>query len=96
VTDEELHAEQRRAVLRTKAMAAVKSRKWTDKPGGDWHLNEVGAPIHNGVSNHAAIYPNEDGSGYEVIIYTYAGAEVTRRTWKGLDVAFRKGQALTA
>ena len=87
-----LESQQQEHGYRVKARKAVESRHFTDRPGGDWHLSEVGTPHYNGIYRTASIFPDPDG--YDVYGYTYAGAEAAHKHFRGLDAAFRYGKKL--
>jgi hypothetical protein len=90
---EELQA---RMSLSRKASAVVEQRKYTDRPGSEWHLDELRTPRHCGVHGVVYIYVSDDASAYDVIAYDYKGAEIRRARRKGLDAAFRAGQKLVS
>ncbi len=83
-----------------KANRAIEARStWTDKPGADWHVKQSisgyeGTPTYNGTHGTAALYATEDGTAYEVCVYSYAGKQAHKAVRKTLDAAFRTGQKL--
>ena len=83
-----------------KANRAIEARRtWTDKPGADWHVKQPisvyeGTPTYNGAHGTAALYATEDGTAYEVCVYSYAGKQAHQVVRKTLDAAFKAGQKL--
>lgn len=83
-----------------KANRAIEARRvWSDKPGADWHVAESvsgyeGTPKYNGSHGKVALYATEDGTAYEVNVFTYAGRQAHKVTRKTLDAAFKIGQKL--
>lgn len=83
-----------------KASATVERRKWTDKPGGDWSVPRddrspfTQYPQYCGVHGKAVLLYSDDGTAYQVCVFSYAGKELHKVTRKGLDAALRVGQKL--
>jgi hypothetical protein len=83
-----------------KANATIERRRWTDRPGGDWTVPTddyspfTQHPQYCGAHGKAVLFYSEDGTAYQVCIFSYAGKELHRVTRKGLDAALRVGQRL--
>src|SRR5689334_4293693 len=84
-----------------KANRAIESRRYgyDAKPGSDWHVKGdftgyEGTPTYVGSHGKAALYATEDGTAYEVNVFSYAGKLAHKVTRKTLDAAFRIGQKL--
>jgi hypothetical protein len=83
-----------------KANRAVEARRVvTDKPGADWHVRETvegytGTPVYHGLHATASLYATDDGTAYQVAVFSRTGKLLHEATRKSLDAAFRLGQKL--
>lgn len=84
-----------------KANRAIETRRYgyDNKPGADWHVKAdfegyEGTPTYHGTKGKAALYATEDGTAYEVNVFSYAGKLAHKVTRKTLDAAFKLGQKL--
>lgn len=100
MTDYDYEASAAGLKLVQKANRVIEARRVvSDKPGADWHVKESvsgyeGTPRYNGAKGTAALYATEDGTAYEVNVYSYAGKLAHKATRKTLDAAFKLGQKL--
>ncbi len=86
-------------LIRT-ANRVIKARRiGSDKPGANWHVSESVSgyeevPRYNGPYAKASLYATEDGTAYEVHVFTYDGKRLRLEVRKTLDAAFKLGERL--
>ncbi len=95
VDDFDFETAQRRYLRDRKAEQTVDARQWTGKPGSAWRAGDTDSrrPVYYGLIGRSRIYSTDDGLAYDVLTYNSRGEQIAHCAVKGLDAAFKRGEA---